>query len=136
MHFQVSRFNSRLDADGELLLLEEQDRNLWDQQHVTLGLKCLELSADGDELSDYHLKAGIASCHAVARSFPDTDWERILTYYDLLLMKDHSPIVALNRTVAIAMIHGPAVGLDEIDLIKDLPPLKSYYLFCPRRWRN
>ncbi|MGE0634194.1 MAG: RNA polymerase sigma factor [Pseudobdellovibrionaceae bacterium] len=128
MHFQVSRFNSRLDADGELLLLEEQDRKLWDQEHIGLGMKYLGLSADGEELSDYHLQAGIASCHAAAKSFAETDWERILTYYDLLLMKDHSPIVALNRAVAIAMIHGPAAGLNEVDLIKALPPLKSYYL--------
>lgn len=128
MHFQVSRFNSRLDSDGELLLLEEQDRGLWDQEHIGLGMKYLDLSADGEEFSDYHLQAGIASCHASAKSFAETDWERILTYYDLLLMKDHSPIVALNRAVAIAMIQGPAAGLNEVDLIKDLPPLKSYYL--------
>jgi len=128
MHFQVSRFNSRLDSEGELLLLEEQDRSLWDQEHIGLGLKLLELSAEGEELTDYHLQAGIASCHATAKSFEDTQWERILSYYDLLLIKDHSPIVALNRAVAIAMIHGPAAGLDEIELIKDLPPLKSYYL--------
>lgn len=128
MHFQVSRFNSRLDPDGELLLLEEQDRSLWDQGHIGLGLKYLELSAEGEELSDYHLQAGIASCHATAKSFEETEWERILSYYDLLLMKDHSPIVALNRAVALAMIQGPQAGLDEIELIKDFPPLRSYYL--------
>lgn len=128
MHLQVSRFNSRLDSHGELLLLEEQDRSLWDQAHIGSGLRYLDLSADGEELSDYHLQAGIASCHAVAKSFAETDWERILGYYDLLLMKDHSPIVALNRAVAIAMLRGPAAGLIEVDLIKDLPPLKSYYL--------
>jgi predicted RNA polymerase sigma factor len=128
MHLQASRFSSRLDADGELLLLEEQDRSTWDHQHIHLGLKYLELSADGEELSDYHLQAGIASCHAVAPTFADTDWSRILNYYDLLLLKDHSPVVILNRAVAVAMIDGPQAGLEQIDLIRDLPPLRSYYL--------
>jgi RNA polymerase sigma-70 factor (ECF subfamily) len=128
MHFQISRFNSRLDAKGELLLLEEQDRSLWDQQQILTGLKYLEMSASGEELSEYHLQAGIASCHAIARSFSETNWERILSYYDLLFVKDHSPIVALNRAVAVAMILGPAAGLKEIDKIKNLPSLKSYYL--------
>lgn len=128
MHLQASRFNSRLDADGELLLLEEQDRNLWDKSHIELGLKFLNESAEGEDLSEYHLQAGIASCHVIAPSFAETDWERILSYYELLLQKLHSPIVALNRCVAVAMLKGPRYGLKEIEAIKDLPSLKSYYL--------
>jgi RNA polymerase sigma-70 factor (ECF subfamily) len=128
MHFQISRFDSRLDRDGELLLLEEQDRTLWDQEHIHLGLMYLDLSAEGDELSDYHLQSGIASCHAMAKSFEATDWQRILSYYDVLLGNEHSPIVALNRAVAVAMAHGMDAGLEEIEGIKDIPPLKSYYL--------
>lgn len=128
MHLQASRFNSRLDSNGELLLLEEQDRTLWDQEHIAYGLQCLEYSAAGEELSDYHLQAGIASCHALAKTFAETDWQRILTYYDLLLMKQASPIVALNRAVAVAMIEGPTRGLEEVEQLKDQTILKNYYL--------
>lgn len=128
LHFQASRFNARIDSDGEILLLEEQDRTLWDQEHIHKGLKYLELSAVGEELSDYHLQAGIASCHATASNFSDTDWQRILDLYDVLLMRSHSPIVALNRCVAVAMLYGYECGLAEIETIKELPPLRSYYL--------
>ncbi len=128
MHFQISRFSARTDTNGDLLLLEEQDRNLWDKEHIGLGLKYLELSAQGDELTDYHLEAGIASCHATAPNFESTDWERILSYYDILLAKEHSPIVALNRAVAVSMARGFEIGLEELFKIKNLPPLKSYYL--------
>ncbi len=128
MHFQISRFNSRIDAEGELLLLEEQDRSLWDQTQIQLGLRLLERSAEGENLTAYHLQAGIASCHAIAPSFEKTNWEQILHYYDLLLWREHSPIVALNRAVAVAMVSGWDTGLAEVEKIKDLPPLKSYYL--------
>lgn len=91
-------------------------------------MKYLDLSARGEELTNYHLQAGIASCHAMAPSFEETDWEKILGYYDLLLLREHSPIVALNRAVAFAMLHGWEAGLNEIGKIQDLPPLRSYYL--------
>lgn len=133
MHFQISRFDSRLDPEGELLLLEEQDRSLWDQEQIGRGLYFLELSAAGEELSDYHLQAGIASCHALAPQFADTNWPQILGYYDLLLQQVHSPVIALNRAVAVAMVEGVDAGLAEIEKIKDLPVLKSYYLLPATR---
>jgi RNA polymerase sigma-70 factor (ECF subfamily) len=128
MHLQASRFNSRLDTNGELLLLEEQNRSLWDFEHIQKGLYYLELSAEGEDLTEYHLQAGIASCHALAPTFEETDWERVLTYYDLLLMKAHSPVVALNRCVALAMAKGFDEGLKETEALKETPTLKNYYL--------
>ncbi len=128
MYFQSSRFNSRIDSEGEILLLEEQDRSLWNGEHIAAGLKYMELSAEGEELSDYHLQAGIASCHALAPSFEETDWEQILKYYDLLMLNSPSPIVALNRCVAIAMLSGSEKALAEIKILQELPALKSYYL--------
>lgn len=128
MHIQISRFNARTDGNGDLLLLEEQDRTLWNQEHIGLGLSYLELSAQGEELSDYHLEAGIASCHAVAANFEDTNWQQILTYYDILLSSNPSPIVALNRVVAVSMAKSFEQGLKELEPLKELPALKSYYL--------
>ena len=129
MHFQASRFQSRLDPNGELLLLEEQDRALWDKEHIQLGLGFLNHSADGDELSSYHLQAGIASCHALANSFEETDWQRILSYYDLLLMQTNSPVVALNRAVAVAMANGIDAGIAELNDLKSNQALAQYYLY-------
>lgn len=128
MCLQISRFDARIDSLGEVLLLEEQNRSQWDQELIARGLYHLEHSACGNDLSDYHLQAGIASCHAVASSFAETDWSRILIYYDILLARQPSPVIALNRAVAIAMIAGPAAGLREVDQIKNLELLNSYYL--------
>lgn len=128
MHFQASRFQARTDATGELLLLKEQDRTLWDQEHIGLGLKYLEASAQGEDLTDFHLQAGIASCHAMAPTFEKTDWESILSYYDMLLDRSPSPIVALNRAVAIGMVRGLASGISEVIAIRESKLLPNYYL--------
>jgi RNA polymerase sigma factor (sigma-70 family) len=128
MHFQFSRFDTRVNPEGDLLLLEDQDRRLWSQEDIEAGLRFLDRSAEGEDLTDYHLQAGIASCHALAPTYAETNWEQILGHYDILLEKNHSPIVALNRAVAVAMVHGPQAGLDEIDRFKELPPMKAYYL--------
>ena len=127
MLLQASRLPARVDANGDLLLLNEQDRSRWDQK-IQRGLYHLEHSAAGEELSEYHLQAGIAACHAVAPDYEATDWKRILDYYDELVAMNHSPVVALNRTVALVMIEGPAAGIQALDKIKTLPPMKSYYL--------
>lgn len=128
MLFQASRLPARVDANGDLLLLNEQDRTLWDQNMIHLGLHHLEKSAAGEELSEYHLQAGIAAVHAVAPNYETTDWPRILSYYDELVAMNHSPVMALNRAVALAMVEGPAAGIAALDKIKSLPPMKSYYL--------
>jgi RNA polymerase sigma-70 factor (ECF subfamily) len=128
MHFQISRFGARLSVDGEIILLEDQDRSRWDTKHIAKGLNFLNLSVSGEELSSYHLQAGISACHAVSSSAADTDWERILGYYDALLFIDSSPIIKLNRAVAFSMVHGFAAGLPQLELLKSDLSLSSYYL--------
>ena len=129
MLFQASRLPARVDGDGNLLLLAEQNRSLWDRELIHLGLYHLELSAAGEELSEYHLQSGIAMLHAVAPSYEATDWPRILTYYDDLMALNRSPVVALNRAVAMAMCRGAEAGIKELESIRPLPEMQSYYLF-------
>jgi RNA polymerase sigma-70 factor (ECF subfamily) len=128
MHFHCSRFGARTDSRGEVLLLEEQDRSLWDQNHIRVGAHYLALSAEGAELTEYHLQAGIASCHALAPSFAETPWGQIVGFYDLLLARRFSPVVALNRAVAVAMGEGPEAGLGELAPLEAEPSLRTYYL--------
>ncbi len=131
--FQGARLNARCDAAGELMLLAEQDRSLWNQTMLRRGLHHFQKSASGDELSDYHLEAEIASCHVVAESFEATDWPRVLDCYEQLLNRQPSPIVALNRIVALAKVHGVEVGLVELDKIAEDRTLRSYYPFYAAR---
>jgi RNA polymerase sigma factor (sigma-70 family) len=129
MLLQASRLPTRIDAFGELVLLEEQDRSCWDHGLILRGLQALSRSASGSQLSSYHLQAGIAACHATAASYAATDWQRIVAQYDALIALDSSPVIALNRAVAIAMVHGPAAGLLELDKLALLPLMRSYTLF-------
>jgi RNA polymerase sigma-70 factor (ECF subfamily) len=129
MLLQASRLPARVDAAGNLLLLAEQNRALWDRELIQRGLYHLEQAARGEDLSAYHLQAGIAACHAVAPNYAATDWKNILGYYDGLMEINHSPVVALNRAVALAMIEGPAAGIKELERIGKLPQMQSYYLF-------
>ena len=128
MYFQISRFQTRTDNAGEVIVLEDQDRSLWNQEHIGLGLHFLNLSASGEEISDYHLHAGIASCHALAKDFAATDWSQILSYYDILLARTGSPVVALNRAVAVGMSQGFEHGISEALALKEAGHLKNYYL--------
>ncbi len=128
MMLQASRLPARIDAQGRLLLLAEQDRSLWDRDLISRGLYHLERSGAGNELTIYHLQAGIAAFHATAASYESTDWKNILSFYDTLSTLDRSPVVALNRAVALAMIDGPKAGIDAAKKIKDDPSLQSYYL--------
>ncbi|MGE3467767.1 MAG: RNA polymerase sigma factor, partial [Pyrinomonadaceae bacterium] len=105
--FQAARFPARIRDGGEILLLADQDRRLWDRGMIDRGLKHLANSADGDEVSNYHLEAEIASLHSAAGSFADTDWPRILECYNHLQSRKYSPVVELNRIVAIGLIGGP-----------------------------
>jgi RNA polymerase sigma-70 factor (ECF subfamily) len=88
----------------------------------------LAQSAAGDEISEYHLQAGIAACHCAARDFASTDWRQILGLYDRLIEFDDSPVVALNRAVALAEVHGPQAGIETVNSIRNLQSLESYYL--------
>jgi RNA polymerase sigma-70 factor (ECF subfamily) len=128
MLFSAARLPARLDGEGNLLRLQEQDRTLWDRAMIMRGLYHFTKSAAGDELSDYHLQAGIAACHSLARDYASTDWRQILSLYNRLRDFDASPIVALNRAVAIAEVDGPLAGIEAIRAIPDLPSLHSYYL--------
>jgi RNA polymerase sigma-70 factor (ECF subfamily) len=133
MLLQAARLPARTDAAGDLLLLEEQDRALWDRALIDRGLRELERSAHGDELTEYHLQAGIAACHAVAPSYATTDWRRILADYDQLVLLSASPVVALNRAVALAMVAGPHAGLAALCHVGELPGMAGYHLFHAAR---
>jgi RNA polymerase sigma factor (sigma-70 family) len=133
MLLQAARLPGRTDAAGDLLLLDEQNRALWDRALIGRGLQELERSAHGDELTEYHLQAGIAACHTVAPSYAATNWPRILADYDELAALSASPVVLLNRAVALAMVAGPRAGLDALCQIADLPGMDSYHLFHATR---
>jgi RNA polymerase sigma factor (sigma-70 family) len=140
---QAARLPARLDAVGDLLLLQEQDRARWNRGMIAEGMSHLHRAAAGDEPSAFHLQAGIAACHCMARSYKETDWRRILSLYDLLLKISDSPIVALNRAVAFAKVYGPERGLEALDEVKNDKALRNYYLlyairaeFCLKLNRN
>lgn len=125
---QSSRIPARLDAEGNLITLAEQDRSRWDQKRIALGLQYLREAATGDELSVYHLQAHIAACHAMAPSYAKADWPRLRDYYDQLLQLAPNPVVALNRAVATSMIDGCEAGLQELQALAEEPILQKYYL--------
>ena len=126
MCLHAARLPSRLDAEGELRSLLDQDRSRWDRALLTEGQQWLERSATGPELSDYHLEAAIAWVHGSARSAEATDWARIVTLYDQLLGVRPSPVVALNRAIAIAQAKGPEHGLEAIRSIDRIEKLEGY----------
>jgi RNA polymerase sigma-70 factor (ECF subfamily) len=128
MFFNGARLRSRVDTDGNILRLKEQDRSTWDKRMFARGMWHLSKSAAGDDLSEYHLQAGISACHSVAADYESTDWAQILALYDQLVDFDDSPVVALNRAVAVANVHGPKAGLDAVRTIADRDKLDSYYL--------
>lgn len=115
MYLQASRLPARTDAAGALILLEDQPRERWDRGLIARGLRRLDRSARGGRETRYHLEAAIAACHAVAPSFEATDWARIEALYEQLETLTDSPVVALNRAVAIGMLHGPADALAFLD---------------------
>lgn len=124
-----ARFPSRLDDQGALLRLDEQNRSQWDARLLDEGLHHLATAASGDTVSEYHLQAGIAALHCTAPDAAATDWPRILAHYDVLLSLKPSPVVALNRAVAVAHVHGPQAGLDALDAIPHAARLDSLHLF-------
>lgn len=128
MLLTAARFPSRLDEQGELLRLDDQDRSKWDQALIQRGLMELVAAAEGSELSEYHLQAGIAAIHCTSPDYASTDWARILQHYDALYRLKPSPIVALNRAVAVAHLKGPQAGLDAIGTIAQRDRLESHYL--------
>jgi RNA polymerase sigma-70 factor (ECF subfamily) len=117
--FQASRNAARQADDGSLLLLPEQDRARWDATLIEEGFAHLDRASRGDTLSLFHLEAGIAAVHAAAPSFHATDWPKIVMLYDVLRARAPSPIVEVNRAIAVAMAEGAVAGLDELDAIPE-----------------
>jgi RNA polymerase sigma factor (sigma-70 family) len=128
MLLNAARIPSRVDTDGNLLRLHEQNRSLWDQSLIARGMFHISQSAAGNEISEYHLQAGISAVHCAAKDYDATDWQQILGLYDQLIAFDDSPIVALNRAVAVAEVHGPDAGITAVRAIRSLQSLESYYL--------
>jgi predicted RNA polymerase sigma factor len=129
MEIQASRSRARTGPAGEPVLLLEQDRARWDRVLIGRGLAALERAqALGGGLGPYALQASIAACHARALTPEATDWQRIAALYDALAELSPSPVVELNRAVALGMAFGPAVGLELVDALGDEPLLKDYHL--------
>ncbi len=129
MEIQASRLRARINRDGKPILLFDQDRTRWDQLLIHRGLAALERAEElGGTLGPYALQAAIAACHARARTPAETDWTRIAALYDALAQLAPSPVVALNRAIAISMAFGPAAALELVDALSSEPSLKAYHL--------
>jgi RNA polymerase sigma-70 factor (ECF subfamily) len=115
-----------MDSQGCLILLEAQDRSVWNQNLIDRGFEYLEMAARGEEISEYHLEAGIASLHCMAETYEKTNWPEILKLYDLLYQMKATPIVALNRAIAVGQASGPEKGLAALMAIEGLEKLKDY----------
>lgn len=140
---QDARKAARQSADGELLTLEQQDRGVWDRAQIEEGLQWLDWSLGRGPAGFYTLQAAIAALHAQAPCYDETDWPQITGLYDLLLQLSASPVIALNRAVAVAMRDGPQAGLDLLDDISETGQLSNYHLlhaaradFCRRLGRK
>lgn len=143
MLLHESRRAARTDASGDLILLEDQDRLRWNQELIAEGKVLLDQAFATGQVGSYALQAAISAIHASAVSAEQTDWDKIVWYYDLLMQAESSPIVELNRAVAIAMRDGPTTGLELIDAVLSGGQLHDYHLahaaradMCRRLGRN
>ncbi len=129
MEIQASRLHARTGADGQPVLLLDQDRSRWDRLLIGRGLEALSRAQQlGGALGPYALQAAIAACHARAVTAADTDWVRIVALYDALAQLSPSPVVELNRAVAVSMAFGPEAALERVDALRDEPKLAGYHL--------
>ena len=128
LYFHTSRLPARTDAHGDLLLMKDQDRNLWDADMIERGIFYLGRASTGHQVCAYHLEAAIAFEHCKATHYADTDWRSILHFYDLLAQLSPSPVVLLNRAIAVKELEGPAAALDCIRKIPGIDYLQGYYL--------
>lgn len=128
MCFQASRIDVRVNQEGHLITLEEQDRTYWDQPLINMGNYYLDkLAGDNAVLTDYHIEAAIAFCHSNALTYKDTPWERILSLYDLLIIRSVTPFIKLNRVVALAYVKGDSEAYKALEEIKALQNSYMYY---------
>jgi RNA polymerase sigma-70 factor, ECF subfamily len=128
MEIQASRLRARVGSDGAPVLLQDQDRSRWDRLLVRRGLTALQRAEALGNFGPYSLQAGIAACHAMARTVGETDWARIAALYDALAQVSPSPVVELNRAVALSMAFGPETGLEAVDRLVGEPSLQGYHL--------
>ncbi|MCA1369081.1 RNA polymerase sigma factor [Bradyrhizobium sp. BRP14] len=128
MLLQDSRRAARRSATGEIILLADQDRSLWDREMIREGLALIDAATEGGAVGYYALQAAIAAEHVRKRKAEETDWHRIVGLYNLLLVARPSPIIELNRAVAVAMCEGPAAGLAIVDAILSRGELRDYHL--------
>jgi RNA polymerase sigma-70 factor (ECF subfamily) len=133
MLVQDSRRAARIATDGELVTLEDQDRSLWDQTAIAEANTMLDRAMRLRRPGPYQLQAAIAACHANAPSAAETDWREIVVLYDRLSEFVAAPVVLLNRTVAVAMVEGPAAGLALVDELEATGALPDYYLLPATR---
>jgi RNA polymerase sigma-70 factor, ECF subfamily len=128
MLLHAARFPARVDSEGTLFLLREQDRRKWDRRLIAEGMRALDRASSGDRVTAFHLEAGIAACHAAAASWESTAWAEILALYDELLALTGSPVVAMNRAVAVSRLDGALSGLAALDAIDNVEALDGYPL--------
>jgi RNA polymerase sigma-70 factor (ECF subfamily) len=133
MALQAARFPARVDPAGDLVPLEEQDRGRWDHRLIALGFKHFDASIAGDRVSPFHVQAAIAATYARALSDAAVEWRVIVDLYEQLLAIHPSPIVVLNRAVALSRLHGPAAGLAALDPLHNDPMLRHYHLLMSVR---
>lgn len=133
MAFKAARFPARVDAWGDLVLLEDQDPSLWDRQLIALGFHHFDLSMCGEEVTEYHAQAAIGAQHIRGGISGTMDWPVILNLYDQLLAISGSPVVALNRAVAVAKVHGAQQALDAIEPLSSDASLREYHLLLAVR---
>lgn len=129
MCFHSSRSNSRLTATGEIILLPHQDRTQWNFNLIEEGNEYMNKAAFGESISSYHLEAAIAFEHCTAESFEQTNWKRILNYYEMLCKISNSPITEMNKAVAVLQVHGAIVAMQCLNNISDRKKLESFYLY-------
>lgn len=130
MYLNAARLPARVDAAGDLNSMAHQDRSKWDKKLRGEGLNYLDLAASGSRITEYHVEAAISSIHASATKVEETDWAEIVSLYDTLMAINPSPIVAMNRAIAIAQRDGPEHGLQEIKAIPDTDRLRSYPFYA------
>jgi RNA polymerase sigma-70 factor (ECF subfamily) len=127
MLFHAARLSARTDSEGRLLLLEDQDRSLWDRRLIGVAQSYLDRSARGASLTTYHLEAGIARLHCSAATFAETDWAELLRLFDMLIALQPSPIYQLNRAIVLSHLSGPAAAIRELLQLADAQQLRGYH---------
>jgi RNA polymerase sigma-70 factor (ECF subfamily) len=129
MYLDAARFDARVDGAGGLLLLEDQDRSLWDRELISVGVSYLQRAARGDAFTRYHAQAAIAAEHCLAPTYKETRWDEIARLYEMLDSVAPSPINTMNRAIAIAEWQGPQAGLTLLEALNPPPWLLGYYLW-------